>query len=188
MVTFWWDKCVSNWTSSKYLHCYCNRFSCGLTVSTSATDESAIGANDGSATATPSGGTSPYTYAWSPSGGSSATESGLTAGTYTVTVTDANGCIVSDDATVGSGPNAISTVDAIALRVYPNPTNENLNIVSNESVKYISVIGMEGKIHFNQLVNSSNFSINVSNLSTGMYLYRLETESGKVVRETFIKQ
>src|SRR5690606_4013712 len=32
------------------------------------------------------------TYAWSPSGGTSDTASNLTAGTYTVVVTDANGC------------------------------------------------------------------------------------------------
>ncbi|MBI3509472.1 MAG: T9SS type A sorting domain-containing protein [Bacteroidetes bacterium] len=48
------------------------------------------GQSTGSLTATPSGGTSPYTYSWSPTGGTSATASGLPAGTYTVTVTDAS--------------------------------------------------------------------------------------------------
>ncbi|GEM_PF-524215 len=49
------------------------------------------GDDNGEATAAGMGGTSPYTYAWS-SGGSSATETGLAAGTYTVTITDDNGC------------------------------------------------------------------------------------------------
>lgn len=51
------------------------------------------GGNDGSATAGVIGGLAPITYSWSPYGGTSATASGLTAGIYYVTVTDANGCI-----------------------------------------------------------------------------------------------
>ncbi len=54
---------------------------------------SCFGGTNGSATVTPTGGTTPYTYSWSPSGGSAATASGLAAGTYTVTVTTNNGCI-----------------------------------------------------------------------------------------------
>ena len=46
-------------------------------------------------TASASGGTANYTFLWN-TGGTSATNSGLTAGLYTVTVTDANGCTVSD--------------------------------------------------------------------------------------------
>ncbi|MEW6467848.1 MAG: PKD domain-containing protein [Bacteroidota bacterium] len=47
----------------------------------------------GSATVTPSGGTPAYTYAWSTTPAqTSQTATGLPAGTYTVTVTDANGC------------------------------------------------------------------------------------------------
>ncbi len=53
------------------------------------------GGNDGSLTASASGGTANYTFLWN-TGGTSATNSGLTAGLYTVTVTDANGCTVSD--------------------------------------------------------------------------------------------
>ena len=45
----------------------------------------------GSITITPSGGTAPYTYLWS-SGQTTATINNLASGTYTVTVTDANGC------------------------------------------------------------------------------------------------
>lgn len=48
------------------------------------------GGNDGWATASAEGGDSPYTYAWS-NGGSTATATGLTAGLYTVTITDNNG-------------------------------------------------------------------------------------------------
>lgn len=46
----------------------------------------------GAATITPSGGTSPYSYTWSPTGGNTNTASGLCIGNYTVLVKDNNGC------------------------------------------------------------------------------------------------
>jgi len=46
---------------------------------------------DGTATATPSGGTAPYTFRWN-TGAATASISNLCPGTYTVTVTDAGGC------------------------------------------------------------------------------------------------
>lgn len=49
------------------------------------------GAANGSANLSVQGGTAPYTYAWS-NGATSASVSGLTAGTYSVVATDANGC------------------------------------------------------------------------------------------------
>jgi hypothetical protein len=58
----------------------------------SSTNVSCNGGNNGSATVGVKGGTAPYTYLWSPSGGTSATASGLSAGTYTVSVNDANSC------------------------------------------------------------------------------------------------
>ena len=50
---------------------------------------------------TVSGGTSPYAYSWSPTGQTTANATGLVAGSYTLTVTDANGC------TSTSGPYVI---------------------------------------------------------------------------------
>src|SRR6185437_7576648 len=62
------------------------------------------GGNNGSATVTAGGGTGAYTYVWTPSGGTGATASNLTAGTYTVTVNDANGCTVTASATITQPP------------------------------------------------------------------------------------
>lgn len=89
-----------------------------LTVNTSTTSLSAVGANDGTATASPSGGTAPYTYLWS-NNVTTATISGLAAGSYTVTVTDANGCtsvqsafVSAFNCTVTAAVNAINVTCA----------------------------------------------------------------------------
>jgi uncharacterized repeat protein (TIGR01451 family) len=55
------------------------------------TDVTTNGGSDGTATVSATGGISPYTYLWN-SGETTASISGKTSGTYTVTVTDANGC------------------------------------------------------------------------------------------------
>ncbi|MEO8087156.1 MAG: choice-of-anchor V domain-containing protein, partial [Bacteroidota bacterium] len=48
--------------------------------------------NDGEVEANVSGGTSPFTFQWIPSGGSDSVAGNLHAGAYSVTITDANGC------------------------------------------------------------------------------------------------
>ncbi len=67
---------------------------------TAQTNNSTFGGSTGSATVTPAGGTPGYTYSWSPAGGTAATASNLTAGTYVVTITDANGCTATASATI----------------------------------------------------------------------------------------
>lgn len=59
------------------------------------TNISCFGEMDGSITASATGGTGSISYSWS-NGGSGATISGLSAGSYTVTATDANGCTESE--------------------------------------------------------------------------------------------
>ncbi|MBE0660903.1 MAG: T9SS type A sorting domain-containing protein, partial [Bacteroidales bacterium] len=64
----------------------------GITATiTGKTNVSCNGGTNGTATVTGSGGTAPYTYLWS-NAQTTATATGLSAGIYTVTVTDDNGC------------------------------------------------------------------------------------------------
>jgi gliding motility-associated-like protein len=74
-----------------------------LTAAATATNVSCNASSDGTATVTPSGGTGPYTYSWSTSPVQTAASiSALPAGTYTVTVKDANNCSITASATVGA--------------------------------------------------------------------------------------
>lgn len=63
------------------------------------TNETCTGASNGSITLNVSGGTAPYTYNWG-GGITSANRTGLTAGNYTVTVTDAKGCNATKNITI----------------------------------------------------------------------------------------
>ena len=72
-----------------------------LQTNASATAETANGANDGTATALPVGGSGGYTYLWS-NGAETPQISGLQPGVYTVTVTDANGCSDTQSVTVSA--------------------------------------------------------------------------------------
>ncbi len=76
-----------------------------LNVSTTATPVNCLGGTTGTATATPSGGTGLYIYSWNTTPiQTTATATGLNAGTYAVTVTDAKGCVKTATATVIQPP------------------------------------------------------------------------------------
>ncbi|MEQ1744087.1 MAG: HYR domain-containing protein [Saprospiraceae bacterium] len=85
-----------------------------LLANATATDLTAPGSNDGTATTNPSGGTLPYEFVWS-TGKNDQTITGLPAGQYTVTVADANGC------------TAAQTVEVLGVSC-----NLSANIVGND--------------------------------------------------------
>ncbi|MBL4593851.1 MAG: PKD domain-containing protein, partial [Flavobacteriales bacterium] len=82
------------------------------------TNETCDALNDGTATATPVAMTAPITYSWVPSGQNTQTATGLAPGTYTVTVSDANGCIETGTVTILPGP--------LVVAGFTPPTNQCL--------------------------------------------------------------
>ncbi len=109
---------ISNLAAGTFTVTVTDANACTAVISTTITQPSALalsstqvnvlcnGNATGSIDLTVSGGTSPYTYAWS---NSATTQdiSNLTAGTYTVTVTDANACTKTLSATI-TQPSALT--------------------------------------------------------------------------------
>jgi hypothetical protein len=90
------------------------------------------GGSNGSASVVASGGTTPYTYLWS-NGGTTASISGLTAGTYSVTVTDAHGCQSSCTTTVGQ-PGSLSIIAVPTDAVCNGAINGSVNATASGGV------------------------------------------------------
>lgn len=72
---------------------------------------------DGAATTTPTGGTSPYAYNWS-TGSISPAVNFICPGTYSVTITDVNGCTLTDSTTIFSNNDV-----AVNFTMVPDSTN-----------------------------------------------------------------
>ncbi|MBK8847546.1 MAG: SprB repeat-containing protein [Bacteroidetes bacterium] len=97
---------------------------CSATVSepsqlaaTCSAGDATCGASNGSVSVAASGGTAPYTYVWS-NGSTDASVSGLGAGIYTATVTDANGCTATCESTVNNSNGPAATCSATDATCY----------------------------------------------------------------------
>ncbi len=112
----------------------------------------------GTAWVTASNGTGPYGYSWTPSGGTNSTASNLTAGTYSVTVTDANGC---------TAVNGIAVTASGTLTL----TNYQVNLScngSNDGIAGVSITGGTAPFSYTW-APSVGATATVSNLSAGNY-------------------
>jgi subtilisin-like proprotein convertase family protein/uncharacterized protein (DUF2141 family) len=127
-----------------------------LNISTSITSVTCAGGNNGAIAVTTSGGTAPYTYSWS-NGASTEDLSSITANTYTITITDDNGCIYSEDLVVSTLPSMVIVAN--------NVTNEACG-TSNGSID-ISVSGGSGSYGYSW--SNGMMTQDISSLSAGLY-------------------
>ncbi|MFH1320599.1 MAG: PKD domain-containing protein [Bacteroidota bacterium] len=84
-----------------------------LNATISGTNVSCSGGSDGSITVNASGGTPPYSYIWTPNVSTTSTAANLSAGNYSVTITDAQGCLTADSITVIELPGIVVNVSNI---------------------------------------------------------------------------
>lgn len=89
-----------------------------ITSSINSTNAGCAGENNGSITLNVNGGTPGYSYDWS-NGATIQNISGLSAGTYTVTITDANNCSMVQTAIITANP--VLTVSTVGTEVHCNP-------------------------------------------------------------------
>ncbi|MFH2142089.1 MAG: PKD domain-containing protein, partial [Bacteroidota bacterium] len=142
-----------------------------LTASiTNSTNVSCNNGNDGSATVTPVGGTTPYTYAWN--GGLtpfSPTTAGFPVGTYNVTVTDGNGC-------TASASVIITEPSPISLNV--SGVDENCNQGNGSATVMASGGTVSGDYSYIWDGGSNPTTNNISNLGFGTYSVTVTDDNG----------
>ena len=125
------------------------------------------GATAGSATINENGGTPPYTYSWSPSGGTGATASGLNPGNYTVTVTDNNLCTEAINIVIATVP----------------PITANISNVKNVSCYGLNdgsatIVANGGTAPYTYSWNTLDNSPTIDNLIPGYYIVTVTDANG----------
>ncbi len=136
-----------------------------LSLSATATQVLCNGASTGSINLSVSGGNDPYTYEWS-NGATTQDISGLTAGTYTVTVTDANGCEKTLSKTITQPP---------AIVLSATQVNVKCNGAATGSIN-LSVSG--GNDPYTYLWSNGATSQDISGLTAGTYSVKVTDANG----------
>jgi hypothetical protein len=137
-----------------------------LTLSIAQSPVACNGASNGSLNLTVSGGTPGYTFQWSGNAGTVEDPIGLAAGTYTVTVTDANGCTRTASATL-TQPPALS-LTAVPVRL----------ACPNSSTGSIALTVTGGTPGYTFLWSSGSNAQNPSNLAAGTYTVTVTDANG----------
>ena len=156
-------------------------------------DESFSGAEDGMISCSPTGGIPPYTYSWS----NQATDSvlfNLSPGSYSVLITDANGCSISDSAIVAGGPVSIESEFSrlTHFSIFPNPANKNFNfeieLKEAEEIKVTLLDPLGKKLYeegFGGAKSIRSF-LDVRNFPSGIYLFKLSGETASISKKVVI--
>lgn len=71
------------------------------------------------------------------------------------------------------------------LKVYPNPVKDQIQVQSGEIVYRYTVLQLDGRTVESASPNSSQFTINVNNYASGLYLLKLEQSGGKKIFKIF---
>jgi hypothetical protein len=154
---------------------------CDIAVSAESTDETEDAL--GSINVVVSGGSAPYELAWSgPNDFTSSEEAleSLVAGTYTLVVTDANGCTETIDVTINFVVG-IAELPKLTFAIYPNPTHDFFWI-GGEAIygkTTVDVLDASGRLVIRRevMLNGQPMQIAVPGVETGMYHVVLRTES-----------
>ncbi|MFI5149777.1 MAG: T9SS type A sorting domain-containing protein [Bacteroidia bacterium] len=134
-----------------------------VTVTTS---KASCGMSDGNANAAVTGGTTPYTYSWS-SGATTALAGNLSAGTYSLVVSDNNGCRDSMQVAVSNNNGPVVTLGTVV--------NANCSAGTNGSVN-IAVTG--GTSPYSYSWSNAATTQNLSGVPSGSYHLTVTDQGG----------
>ena len=137
-----------------------------MVITNNITNESCGNTCDGEITAIVAGGAGPYTYLWS-NNATTSSISGLCAQTYSVSVTDANGCTTTAQAIVGTNPNT--------LTVFTSAVNESCENACDGSVS-TTVSG--GNAPYTYSWNNGGTTSSIQNLCAGNYSVTVTDQHG----------
>jgi len=148
----------------------------------SQTNVSCFGGSNGAASVSVSGGTTGYTYNWTPgnpTGDGTASVTGLTAGAWTCTVTDANGCTASQNFTV-TQPTALTLTAA-------SQTNVSCNGGSNGAASVNAATGGAGGYTYNWTPGNptGDGTVSVTGLTAGTWTCTVTDANGCTTSQNF---
>lgn len=141
-------------------------------------------ATDGALDITVGGGTPPYSYTWSNSA-TTADLSNLAVGTYTITLTDGNGCSTANVFTVNSSLGIYNfSNQSEQILIFPNPANEKVMIESNGLIiQKLKVMNVLGQNVFEAEPQNSKFELNTTAFEQGAYFVQIYTENTIVTKK-----
>jgi len=88
---------------------------------------------------------------------------------------------------VTAGELGVNDINTINVSLYPNPTDNNINIKSDEQISEVLIYNTLGQTVKNIFPDAFNFSLDTSTLNEGVYFAVLSTEKGsKTIK--FIKK
>ncbi len=138
-----------------------------LSITPSQTDVLCHGASTGKASVVVSGGIAPYRYSWDNDITSTTNEAtDLSAGTYKVTVADANGCTITETFTV---------TEPTALSITPNQTDV---LCHGSSTGKASVVVSGGVIPYRYSWDNGTTTSSIDNLKSGVYTVTITDANG----------
>jgi len=144
-----------------------------LTTSFTTVDDS-TGTCDGIAVAIPMGGTGSHSFVWNPTGSTSQILSGLCAGNYSVTITDANGCSVVDSVSIFSLVSIEDVAGQVKMNLYPNPAKSFVNVSSPyEERTQLDIYNVLGEIVLTKALVKGVNTLDIASLRPGSYIARL---------------
>jgi hypothetical protein len=104
-------------------------------------------------------------------------------GSYTVMVTDSNGCVATSSAVIISGIDDLSEEDVVS--VYPNPLSVGgwqLTVGNNFIGSKVEIIDANGKLIFQSEIRDPQSEIS-ADFARGIYLLRISSAKSSVVRK-----